>query len=97
MKKKRRNGTRKLISRIWISIVMLMLLAIGLLMFSEKVHKIGIVDNVKKQVILMAEQIQNAIGTNAFVLNTKVNLSAANEKGGVDLDWSTYDSNRKNI
>ncbi len=97
MKKKRRNKTRKLISRIWMSIAILILLVTGLLMFSEKVHKIEIVDNVKKQVVLMAEQIQNAINSNTLVLNTKVNLSAANGKGGVDLDWSTYNSNRKNI
>ncbi len=97
MKRKRRNKTRKLISTMEILIGILLLLTIGLLVFSEKVHTIGIVDNIKKHVILMAEQIQNAIGTNTFVLNTKVNLSAANGKGGVDLDWSTYDSNRKNI
>ncbi len=92
---RRRNKTRKLILRISISIVILLLLAIGLFGFSEKVHTIGIVNNVKKQVVLMVEQI--ATRSNSLVLNTKVNLSAANGKGGVDLDWSTYDSNRKNI
>ncbi len=92
---RRRNKTRKLILRISISIVILLLLAIGLFGFSEKVHTIGIVNNVKKQVVLMVEQI--ATRSNSLVLNTKVNLSAANGKGGVDLDWSTYDSNRKSI
>ncbi len=95
MKQKRRSKTKKLISKIWIAIVTLSVVSIGLLMFSEKVHKIGIVDNVKNQVKLMAEQITTR--ANSLVLNTKVNLSAANGKGGVDLDWSTYDADRKSI
>ncbi len=95
MKQKRRSKTKKIISKIWITIAILLLLSVGLLMFSEKVHTIGIVDSVKNQVMLMAEQIVTR--ANSLVLNTKVNLSAANGKGGVDLDWSTYDANRKNI
>ncbi len=95
MKQKRRRKTKKLISKLLIAIVTLFVLSIVLLMFSEKVNKIAIIDNVKNQVKFMAEQIQSMAST--LVLNTKVNLSAANGKGGVDLDWSTYDSERKNI
>ncbi len=95
MKQKRRNKKRKAISKVWIIIAILLLLSIGVLVFSEKVHTIGIVDNVKKQVVFMVEQITTR--SNSLILNTKVNLSAANGKGGVDLDWSTYDANRKSI
>ncbi len=90
MKQKRRNKTRKLISRIWI----LICLIIGIFIFSEKVYKLENSYNVKKQVNLMAEQVQND-PSNVLVLNTNVNLNAANGKGGVDLDWSTYDATGK--
>ncbi len=95
MKQKRKNKTQKLVSKMCILSIGLIFLVIVMFLFSEKICKIEIVDNVKKHVGLVVEQI--ATRSNSLVLNTKVNLSAANGKGGVDLDWSTYDSNRKNI
>lgn len=93
--KKRVSKVQPLITKIWRLILILLLISgIGLL-FLQNSNQIKTVDNMKEHVTVLAEQIQNV--SNKLVLNTKVNLSAANGKGGVDLDWSNYDSNRENI
>ncbi len=94
MKQKRRNKTTKIISKMWILNIGLIFFASGILLFSKEVCKIEIIDNIKNQVKLMAEQAQSTV-SNTLVLNTNVNLNAANGKGGVDLDWSTYDATNK--
>ncbi len=88
MKGKLGSKTRKLILRIW-TLILILLCIIGLFAFQTKVK---IVDRVKEHVTVLAEQM---IGANRLVLDSKVNLNAANGKGGVDLDWSTYDSKDK--
>lgn len=81
-------------------IVVIVFFIISLLLFVKNIQKISFVKNIEHAVL---EDIATSSGNDEekeasnFVLTTKVNLEAANGHGGVDLDWSTYDPNRKSI
>ncbi len=53
---KQKSKVKKLILKIWIAIVVLLLVIASLFLFSEKVHKIGIVENVKNILVGQVEE-----------------------------------------
>lgn len=54
---------------------------------------IGIIITVS--LLIISKSVAQTEEVNNFILTSKVNLSAANGKGGVDLDWSSIDSTNK--
>ncbi len=72
---RQRSKKKKVISKTRLVIITIFLAIIFLFVFYEKVHKIGIVENIKKQAILLSEQIQSNIA----------NLNRADELTIIDV------------
>ena len=61
----RRHKTKKLIAKIWICIALLLIAIASVFLFSEKVHKIGMVENIKNGNVIRTNGSDNILLTTA--------------------------------
>ena len=80
---------KKIIYLVIILVSLIFLLTSSIFLYSKYINKINFDENIKK-----ATQENNKFN-NGIILTSKVNIEAANGKGGVDLDWSSYDKEGK--
>lgn len=90
------NTTKKLMKGILIAILLVIIIAGGLFVYSERVNKIALVENVKQRINAMVEEVltdvEEANTTESKLkLHTEVDLTAANGRGGVQLSWEGID------
>lgn len=89
----RRHKTKKLIAKIWICIAILLIAIASVFLFSEKVHKIGMVENIKNVLVGQVKIVQEKIQSNTSDLTDMDEMLLEDENEIQQLN----DSSEKNI
>lgn len=89
----RRHKTKKLIAKIWICIAILLIAIASVFLFSEKVHKIGMVENIKNVLVGQVKIVQEKIQSNTSDLTDMDEMLLEDENEMQQLN----DSSEKNI
>ncbi len=74
----RKGIVKKSIKAIWIIIFILLILIIGAFLFSEKVHKIDMIDNIKNRLL---GQVEDVININDNIVDREMNENIVYEDG----------------